>query len=251
MTTPLLEARDVRKQYGHVTALAGADFRLMSGECHALLGDNGAGKSTLVKILSGTLQPTSGEVVVNGVTTRFATPRDAQANGIETVYQDLAVSLTLDTPNNIFLGREPRRAGFLGKLGVLDRKKMMKETQELLRTLEVSLESMLHPVSSLSGGQRQGVAIARAIAWGAKILILDEPTAALGVAQKQSVLRLIKTLRSEHPELGVILITHDIPHVYEVATRATVLRHGRTVDAFDVQGTSEHELISAITGAAR
>lgn len=247
--TPLLQLDNVSKTYGSVTALSDASFTLLPGECHALLGDNGAGKSTLIKIISGAAQRTSGSMELAGEHVDFATPGEAQAAGIETVYQDLSVALHLGAPENIFLGREARKSGPLGWLGVLDRRLMRARTAELLQSLNVKLQSLETPVGSYSGGQRQAVAIARAIAWGQRVLILDEPTAALGVPQKKMVLDLIRDLRTEQPELGIILITHDIPHVFAVADRATVLRQGVTAATFKTSETNEHELISAITGA--
>lgn len=237
------------KAYGSVTALSDANFTLMPGECHALLGDNGAGKSTLIKVVSGATRPTSGSMELEGNQVEFATPGEAQAAGIETVYQDLSVALHLGAPENIFLGREQLMSGPMGLLGVLDRKKMRSRTAELLQGLNVKLQSLDTPVGYYSGGQRQAVAIARAIAWGQRVLILDEPTAALGVPQKKMVLDLIRRLRTERPEMGIILITHDISHVFAVADRATVLRQGETVETFTTSQTDEHELISAITGA--
>lgn len=246
---PLLELKGVRKAYGSVTALSNANFTLLPGECHALLGDNGAGKSTLVKIISGVTRRTSGSLEFKGEQVDFATPGDAQAAGIETVYQDLSVALHLGAPENIFLGREPLIRGPLGWLGVLDRGAMRKRTADLLQGLNVKLQSLDTPVGNYSGGQRQAVAIARAIAWGQRVLILDEPTAALGVPQKKMVLDLIRRLRVDQPEMGIILISHDISHVLAVTDRATVLRQGETVTTVTTSETNEHDLISAITGA--
>jgi len=248
---PLLRLAGVAKTYGSVTALSGADFTLMPGECHALLGDNGAGKSTLIKIISGATKRTAGTLEFAGELVDFETPGAAQEAGIETVYQDLSVALHLGAPENIFLGRELRKKGILGWFGVLDRKGMRRRTAELLQSLNVELQSLETPVGSYSGGQRQAVAIARAISTGQRVLILDEPTAALGVPQKKMVLDLIRRLRTEQPEMGIILITHDIPHVFEVADRATVLRQGATVDTYRTSETDELQLIGAITGARK
>lgn len=248
--TPLLAVSEVTKAYGRVIALSGASLELRAGECHALVGDNGAGKSTLVKVISGVVVPDSGTIAIDGTEATFTTPNDARAVGVETVYQDLAIALHLNAFENVFLGRELKRAGILGRLGVLDRRAMRERTTELLNSLNARLQSAELPVGSYSGGQRQAVAIARSIAWGQRILILDEPTAALGVPQKKMVLDLIARLRRERPEMGIILITHDLPHVFEIADRVTVMRHGRSVATLRTGETTEHELIAAITGAA-
>ncbi|MGE3192103.1 MAG: ATP-binding cassette domain-containing protein [Microbacteriaceae bacterium] len=247
--TPLLAVTDVTKAYGRVVALNGASIELRAGECHALIGDNGAGKSTLVKVISGVVVPDSGTIAIDGIDVAFAAPNDARAAGVETVYQDLAIALHLNAFENVFLGRELKRPGLLGLLGVLDRRAMRARTTELLTSLNARLQSAESPVGSYSGGQRQAVAIARSIAWGQRILILDEPTAALGVPQKKMVLDLIARLRRERPEMGIILITHDLPHVFEIADRVTVMRQGRSVATHRTADTTEHELIATITGA--
>ena len=202
---PLIEVRGLTKSYGPVRALDGADLEVYPGEVHALIGDNGAGKSSMIKALSGALVPDSGTITVEGVTRRFTSPRDAQRAGIETVYQDLALAQTLDAADNVFVGREKMARGWRGRLGFVDRAAMREETQAQLDKLGINLKSLRIPVGSLSGGQRQAVAVARAAVWGSKLLILDEPAAALGVQQTEQVMRLIGRLQGQG--LSVILIT--------------------------------------------
>jgi simple sugar transport system ATP-binding protein len=247
MTNALLEARGLRKRFGHVEALRGANFCVYPGEVVALVGDNGAGKSTLVKSLSGTLQPDDGEILFEGTPVRLDGPHAAQALGIETVYQDLALAPDLDPAANLYLGREIRRGGLAGKLGLLDKKAMRIETARIFSTLNVNLQRIDTPVANLSGGQQQGVAVGRAVAWANRVLFLDEPTAALGVVQTQNVLDLIRRVRDRG--LGVVLVSHSMPDVCAVADRAEVFRLGRRAAVLADTDISLQNLVAAMTGA--
>lgn len=247
---PALRVRGVTKHYNHIQALRGVDFEVRRGEVHALLGDNGAGKSTLMKILAGAITPTSGVIELNGVEHRFEKPADAQGAGIETVYQDLALAPSLTPGENLHLGREIMRKGVLGKLGFVDRAAMGHAAVAELDKLGARTPSKDVSVESLSGGQRQAVAVARASLWGTALIMLDEPTAALGVAQTASVLDLIRRLRDERG-LSVILISHSMPDVFEIADRATVLRLGKNVLTAPISELSTTDLISAMTGGTR
>ena len=243
----LLEARKISKRYGPIVASDSIDLKIRAGELIALVGDNGAGKSTLVKTLSGALQPDSGEILLRGEPITFAGPHEARMKGIETVYQDLALARTLDVEGNLFLGREVRRSGLLGKLGVLNRRAMIRETDERLQKLKIDLPAVSGlPVARLSGGQRQAVAVARAAAWATEVLFMDEPTAALGVRQSQAVLELAKRIASRGT--AVVLITHILPHVMEVADRVVVLRHGRNVADLSGRSVTPERLISLMVG---
>ncbi len=245
----LFEARGLGKSYGHVTALAGVDMTIRGGEILALVGDNGAGKSTLVKILSGAIRPSAGTMLVNGRMVDFDSPADAAATGIQTVYQDLALAGDLSLAGNIYLGRELVMPGLLGRLGLLDRSAMRRETQATLDRLEIKLKSVDTRVSELSGGQRQSVAIARALAWASRIVLLDEPTAALGVAQTKQVLELMRRVRALG--LGVVVISHNMQDVLSVADRVVVLRLGRLAAEFERGHFTVESLVAAITGADR
>ena len=246
----ILEARGLVKRFGHVVALNGADFELYPGEIVAIIGDNGAGKSTLIKGLSGALNPDAGEIRLDGEPVHFRSPRDARRVGIETVYQDLAVAPALDIATNIFLGREARRPGVLGSvLRMLDKKAMRREAVRHFEELKIGVQSMTQPVEDLSGGQRQGVAVARAAAWGRRLVIMDEPTAALGVKETRQVLDLI--LRVRERGLPVILISHDMPHVFELADRIHIMRLGRRVAVVTPQTHSMPEAVAIMTGATR
>ncbi|MFI9272987.1 ATP-binding cassette domain-containing protein [Kitasatospora sp. NPDC052896] len=247
MTAPLLEARRLVKTYGQVQALREANFSVYQGEVVALIGDNGAGKSTLVKTLVGAVAPSGGEILLDGEPVTFAGPRAAQALGIETVYQDLALAPDLDAAANLFLGREPRRGGLLGALGVLDRRAMRTRSIEAFAELGVRLKDIDAPVATLSGGQRQSVAIARSVAWASRVVFMDEPTAALGVVQRERVLELIRRVRDRG--VSVVLISHNMPEVLSVADRVEVLRLGRRVARFRAAETSLEELVGAMTGA--
>jgi fructose transport system ATP-binding protein len=250
MTTPILEARGLVKRYGHVTALAGSDFDLMPGEILAVIGDNGAGKSSLIKCLSGAVIADEGEILLDGERIEMRTPLDARAYGIETVYQTLAVSPALDIADNLFLGREPRAPGILGKVfRKLDRTKMRAEAKKQMTELGImTIQDITQQVESLSGGQRQGVAVARAAAFGSKVIILDEPTAALGVKESAHVLELILKVRDSG--IPVILISHNMPHVFEVADRIHIHRLGRRVAVVTPKSHTMNEVVAIMTGAA-
>ncbi|WP_396640931.1 ATP-binding cassette domain-containing protein [Microbacterium sp.] len=242
---PLLKASGIRKRFGAVQALRGVDFEVRAGEVMALLGDNGAGKSTLVKVLSGHHQPDEGELTFDGEPVELKTPHDSSALGIETVYQDLALCDNLDVVANMFLGRE--KHWMPGLLGPLREVSMEKRAREVLKSLGVrTLQDPRTKVSVLSGGQRQSVAIARATMWNSRIVMLDEPTAALGVEQTAQVLNLVRTLRENGH--GVVLITHNMSDVFKVADRITVLRLGSTADVFTVKDTNPETVVSSITG---
>ncbi len=246
-TEIVLEARDVRKTFGRVEALRGADFDVRRGEVVALMGDNGAGKSTMVKVLSGVVRPDSGKVFVDGAPVDISSPQDARDAGIETVYQDLALADTLDPAANLFLGRELRRTGLLGALGFLDNRAMRERAAEVFRTLEVTLRSERDPVGNMSGGQRQGIAVSRAATWAQHVLFLDEPTAALGVRQTRTVLDLVRRVRDRG--IAVVLISHSLPEVMAVADRIEVMRLGRRVGVFQVASTTAEQVVAAMTGA--
>ncbi len=244
MAEPLLEARGIAKRFGHVQALDGADFSAVAGEVVALVGDNGAGKSTLVKTLSGTIKPDSGEILLEGKPVHFASPLDAQRRGIETVYQDLALAPDLDAAANLHLGREIYLIPFLK---VLDRRAMRDRARAAFGELGVELPDVHAPVVTLSGGQRQSVAVARAVAYASKVIFMDEPTAALGVLQRARVLDTIRRIRDRG--IAVVLISHNMPEVLAVADRIDVLRLGRRVATYTGQSTSVEELVGAMTGA--
>jgi ABC-type sugar transport system ATPase subunit len=247
MTTPVLKVTDLTKSYRHVQALRGVSLEVRPGEVHALLGDNGAGKSTLMKILAGAVAPDGGTIEVHGEARRFGRPGDAQEAGIETVYQDLALAPTLSPGENLFLGRELMRPGLLGRLGFVDRKAMDDAAVEELARLGARTSTTHVEVESLSGGQKQAVAVARASRWGTALIMMDEPTAALGVAQTTSVLELIRRVRDER-KLSVLLISHSLPDVFAVADRATVLRLGEDVLTADIDDLTTNDLIAAMTG---
>ncbi|MGV9306095.1 MULTISPECIES: ATP-binding cassette domain-containing protein [unclassified Nonomuraea] len=248
MTTAVLQARGLVKRYGHVTALDGADFDLMPGEVLAVIGDNGAGKTTLIKALTGAIQPDSGEILLDGKRVRFGDPLEARRHGIETVYQDLAIAASLDIATNMFLGRELRRPGVLGKVfRMLDKPRMRAASAEYMAELKIGLRSLSVPVESLSGGQRQGVAVARAVAWASHVVVMDEPTAALGVKESGQVLDLIRRVRDRG--LPVVLISHNMPHVFEIADRIHVQRLGRRVAQLKPGEHSMAEVVAIMTGA--
>jgi fructose transport system ATP-binding protein len=237
---PILEAKGLVKRYGQVTAIDGADFELYPGEILAVIGDNGAGKSSMIKALSGATIPDQGEIKLDGERVHFKSPIEARQAGIETVYQDLAVAPALDIATNLFLGREKRRAGPLGSVfRMVDKKFMREEAERQMKNLQIGIRSMSQPVETLSGGQRQGVAVARAAAWARKLVIMDEPTAALGVKESAQVLELIKRVRDNG--LPVILISHNMPHVFEVADRIHIHRLGKRVAVVTPQTHTMHE----------
>ena len=247
MAEPLLEARRIVKSFGKVRALRGADFTVYPGEVVALIGDNGAGKSTLVKTLSGVHPPDSGEMYFEGRPVVLHTPEDARELGIETVYQDLALAPDLESSANLFLGREAVRGGVLGKLGFLDNGAMRRRTKEAFTTLGVGVQDVEAPVATFSGGQRQGVAVARAVTWASKVVFMDEPTAALGVVQTRKVLELIRRVRDHG--LSVVLISHNMPDVLAVSDRVEVLRLGERVAQFNTSEVKMETLVGAMTGA--
>jgi simple sugar transport system ATP-binding protein len=241
---PLIQAENIVRTFGHVQALNGANLSLHEGEIVALIGDNGAGKSSLVRILSGSDQPTSGTLRMGGAPTQLNSPRDAQAAGMETVYQDLALAPDLDAAANIFLGRELLRGGLLGKLRIMDKPRMVKESVAAIRRLNVSARATT-PVHNLSGGQQQGVAITRADLWATKAILMDEPTAALGVVQSRMVLDLIRRVRDAGK--GVIVVSHNMIDVLELADRIVVLRLGKTVGEFSAGEATVDDLVIAMT----
>ncbi|WP_230878378.1 ATP-binding cassette domain-containing protein [Planomonospora sp. ID67723] len=240
--TPVLALEGISKRFGAVQALSEVDLEVHAGEVVALVGDNGAGKSTLIKVIAGVGPADTGEIRWEGRPVTVTSPGAAQGLGIATVYQDLALCDNLDVVGNLFLGRELRH------FGVLDEVAMEKRSRDLLHTLSIRIPSVRIPVASLSGGQRQTVAISRSLLGRPKIVLLDEPTAALGVEQTAQVLDLVERLRSQG--LGVILISHNMVDVKAVADRVAVLRLGRNNGVFDARGTSQEEIISAITGAS-
>jgi fructose transport system ATP-binding protein len=246
--TPVLQARGLVKRYGHVTALDGADFELLPGEILAVIGDNGAGKSTLIKALSGALVPDEGEILLDGKAVRFHSPIDARRQGIETVYQDLAVAPAMTIAENLFLGRELRRPTLLGSLfRLLDKKKMMSDAIAYMKDLQIGIRSMKQPVETLSGGQRQGVAVARSAAFARHVVIMDEPTAALGVKESNMVLELIRRVRDRG--LPVILISHNMPHVFEVSDRIHIQRLGRRAAVVNPKEIKMSDAVAIMTGA--
>ncbi|MDB9921007.1 ATP-binding cassette domain-containing protein [Actinomycetota bacterium] len=242
----LLEARGMVRTYGSVVALDGADFDIEAGQVTALIGDNGAGKSTMVKILSGTEQFEEGEVTLEGQKVVFNNPAAARSHGIETVFQDLALCPHLDPVENLYLNREIKRSGVLGLLGFMDRKAMRDRSVEVFTDLGATVRKLNEPVGTMSGGQKQSVAVARSAAWASKIIFFDEPTAALGVVQTANVLDLIRRVRDKG--IGVVLISHSMPEVLEVADTIQVLRRGRRVATIKSADSSVEELVGVMTG---
>ncbi|WP_425053146.1 ATP-binding cassette domain-containing protein [Psychromarinibacter sp. S121] len=249
MTEPILQGKGLVKRYGRVTALDHCDFELMPGEILAVIGDNGAGKSTLIKALSGAVIPDEGEVWLEGKRVHFQSPIDARENGIETVYQTLAMSPALSIADNMFMGRELRKPGFMGKwLRKLDRPAMEKFARQKLSDLGLmTIQNINQAVETLSGGQRQGVAVARAAAFGSKVIILDEPTAALGVKESRRVLELILDVKSRG--IPIILISHNMPHVFEVADRIHIHRLGRRLTVINPGDYTMSDAVAFMTGA--
>jgi fructose transport system ATP-binding protein len=246
---PILAARGLGKRFGRVTALIDCDLELYPGEVLGVIGDNGAGKSSLIKCLSGAMVPDEGEIELEGQPIHFKRPNDARAAGIETVYQTLAVAPALDIASNMFLGRERRRAGPLGTwLRMMDKSGMRREARRTIRELGIgTIQDITQTVETLSGGQRQAVAVARAAAFGSKVVILDEPTAALGVKESGLVLQLIRDLRERG--MPVILISHNMPHVFEVADRIHIQRLGRRVAVVTPKTHTMGEAVAIMTGA--
>ena len=238
---PFLKVRNIQKQFGHVMALRGVTVQAYQGEVLAIVGDNGAGKSTLIKILSGVLEPDEGEIEIDGKAYRTLTPRKAIGAGVSTVYQDLALGNSMDVAANLFLGREVTRGGFLNK------KKMIEEAEKLLESLEIQIPDVAVPVGNLSGGQRQGVAVARLVHNGGKLLIFDEPTAAMGLNESNAVLRLIRKLAADG--YAVIIISHNLPQVFHISDRICVMRQGQVMKELLTKETTMDEVVSLITGA--
>jgi D-xylose transport system ATP-binding protein len=237
---PLLQIRNLSKSFGSVQALADVDFQVVPGEVMALVGDNGAGKSTLIKCIAGTHAVDSGQIFFEGEEVHIHGPKDAARLGIEVVYQDLALCDNLDVVQNMFLGRETNR------FQILNEAAMEHQTAETLKSLAVTtIKSVRQPVATLSGGQRQSVAVAKAVQWNSKLVILDEPTAALGVAQTEQVLALVRRLGEQG--LGVVLISHNLHDIFETADRITVLRLGRDIGVFDRRATTQQAVVEAIT----
>lgn len=246
--TPVLEARNLSKRYGSVVAMDDSDFDLYEGEILAVIGDNGAGKSTLIKALSGAIIPDSGQIFLNGQEVRFRSPIEARQYGIETVYQTLAVAPAMNIVENLFLGREIRKSGFMGTVfRQLDKKRMLAEATDYMSDLKFRIQSMQQAVETLSGGQRQGVSVARAAAFAKNVIIMDEPTAALGVKESGMVLDLIRKVRDSG--LPVILISHNMPHVFEIADRIHIHRTGKRVASVDPGDYTMSDVVAIMTGA--
>jgi fructose transport system ATP-binding protein len=246
----VMQAQGLVKRYGQVTALDGADFELRAGEILAVIGDNGAGKSSLIKALSGAVVPDEGEIRLDGRAIHFKSPIEARRAGIETVYQDLAVAPAMTIAENLFLGRELRRPGWLGRVfRMLDKKRMLAESVARMQDLKVGIRSMNQAVETLSGGQRQCVAVSRAAAFARHVVIMDEPTAALGVKEGNMVLALIRRVRDRG--LPVILISHNMPHVFEVADRIHIARLGRRAAVVNPKAISMSDTVAVMTGAMK
>lgn len=249
MTQPLLSARNLVKRYGRVTAMDHADFDLYPGEILAVIGDNGAGKSSLIKAISGAVRPDEGEILLEGKPVSFDSPLDARKMGIETVYQTLALSPALSISDNMFMGREIRKKGIMGQwFGMLDKQAMDEFARKKLTELGLmTIQNIGQPVETLSGGQRQGVAVARAAAFGSRVIILDEPTAALGVKESRRVLDLILDVRSRG--IPIVLISHNMPHVFEVADRIHIHRLGKRLCVINPKEHSMSDAVAYMTGA--
>jgi fructose transport system ATP-binding protein len=251
MTQPILEARGLMKRYGRVVALDNADFELMPNEILGVIGDNGAGKSTLIKALCGAVIPDAGQILLEGSPVHFRSPLEARLAGIETVYQDLALSPALSITDNMFLGRELRKPGVLGSVfRRLDRSRMSKVAREKLSDLGLmTIQNINQAVETLSGGQRQGVAVARAAAFGSRVVIMDEPTAALGVKESRRVLDLMGRLKAKG--LPIVLISHNMPHVFEVADRIHIHRLGKRIAVINPKNYSMSDAVAIMTGAMK
>ena len=244
----IFKAQGIVKRYGQVTALDGVDFELRAGEILAVIGDNGAGKSSLIKVLSGAVLPDEGTMELDGQPVRFRSPIDARKHGIETVYQDLAVAPAMTIAENLFLGREILKPGILGKLlRLIDKKQMLQDATMHMADLKIGLRSMGQAVETLSGGQRQGVAVARSAAFAKHVVIMDEPTAAQGVKEGNMVLELIRRVRDKG--LPVILISHNMPHVFEIADRIHVQRLGKRAAVLNPKAISMSDTVAVMTGA--
>jgi simple sugar transport system ATP-binding protein len=245
-TKTVLEARGLRKSFGHIEAVTDASLELHAGEIVALVGDNGAGKSTFTKMISGMVVADGGELLFDGKPTTIGSVGDAQALGIQTVYQDLAQAPDLSPQANVFLGREIFAPGIRGRLGVLDRDRMRRETEEALDRLGIKLPSVSAPVRELSGGQRQAVAVARAVMWATTAVLMDEPTAALGARQTAIVYETIR--KAAERGLAVLVVSHDIPSILKVADRVAVMRHGRVIETHDTSEVSVNDVLQMMLG---
>ena len=247
MSDALLQVRNLRKSFGGLTAVDDVSLEVRRGEVVGLLGDNGAGKSTLIKCVSGVYQPDGGEIVFDGATVTFTTPMDARRHGIETIYQDLALANNLDVGANIFLGREVKKRWLGGLVHTLDDRRMAQQSRVTLESLQIRIPTLGDPIETLSGGQRQGVAVARAAAFARRVIIMDEPTAALGVKESRRVLELILDVKRRG--LPIILISHNMPHVFEVADRIHIHRLGRRLAVIDPRKQTMSEAVAMMTGA--
>lgn len=246
--TPILQMRNISKRFGAVQALSQVDFEVYLGEVVALVGDNGAGKSTLIKAIAGTYRPDEGQYLFDGREVTVNSPRDATTLGIETVYQDLALCDNLDVVANLYLGRERVRSLVPGVVQPIDEVAMEQEALRTISELHVRIPSVRSPIAAMSGGQRQSVAVARAVMWNSKVVLLDEPTAALGVEQTRMVKDLIRRLRERG--LGVVVISHNLADVFDISDRIIVLRLGRRVATFETANTTPEKVVAAITGVA-
>jgi ABC-type sugar transport system ATPase subunit len=244
---PLLRAVDLTKRFGGLVAVDHANLEVFPGQVVGLVGDNGAGKSTFIKMVSGVYQPDEGELYFNGQKVTFSGPAAARDLGIETIYQDLALAENLDVGSNIFLGREVKRRYLGGAVQTLDRRKMREESRGVLSRLDIQVPSLTQQIRNLSGGQRQAVAIARSIYWNARLMIMDEPTAALGVAEQRKVLRLVRTLSEQG--VPVIIISHNMQDVFAVADRIVIMRRGKKVGELEAANTTPDEVVSLMVGA--
>lgn len=245
---PILEARDIVVSFGHILAVRGAGMHVDAGEIVGLVGDNGAGKSTLVKAISGVHPPDSGTLLRFGEPVTIPNPAASRHLGIEVVYQDLAVAPHLDSVENLFLGRQHRLAGLAGKFGVVDRRRMKVEAEEAFESLGMTIKDVSAPISELSGGQRQAVAVARAAHWATGLIIMDEPTAALGPVQTEKVGAMIRRVREQG--LAVLVVSHDLPQVLELCDRVVVLRHGTDVASVDASAINVRDLVDLMSGAS-
>ncbi len=245
--SPILEMRGISKRFGAVQALAEADFEVYLGEVVGLVGDNGAGTSTLIKVIAGVYRPDAGQYIFDGREVSVNSPGEATALGIETVYQDLALCDNLDVVGNLYLGREQMAPVVPGLLRTIDEVTMEQEASRVIRELHVRIPSVRSLVATLSGGQRQSTAVARAVMWNSRVVLLDEPTAALGVEQTRQVKELIRELRERG--LGVVVISHNLADVFDVSDRIIVLRLGRRVATFDTHAANPEKVVAAITGA--
>lgn len=245
--SPILELKGISKSFGVVRALIGVDFEVYPAEVVGLVGDNGAGKSTLVKVIAGTYRPDGGEYLFENRRVEITNPSDARDLGIQTVYQDLALCDNLDVVANLYLGREQKSPFVPGVVSVLDEIEMEREASNFVKELHVRIPSLRSKIASLSGGQRQSVAVARAVMWNSKVVLLDEPTAALGVEQTHQVKELIRRLREKG--LGVVVISHNLADVFDVADRIVVLRLGQRVATFKTGASNQEQVVAAITGA--